>query len=164
MTYAPPLFASAVQTHDTDERYTPPWLVTALGDFDLDPCAPVAGPLHGRAKRWFSSDDDGLAQPWRGRVWMNPPFSNAAPWVERFVRHGNGVALLPVSNASWRTNAMRHADIIWMPADIKFVGPTHAQQRISMPVFVMAIGDDNACKLRELAASGVHDGVTLVTV
>lgn len=164
MTYAPPLFTVAVQAHDTDERYTPTWLVKSLGMFDLDPCSPADGPLHGQATQWFSKNDDGLRQPWHGRVFMNPPFSDAAPWVERFLQHANGIALLPVANAKWRTRAMRHADLLWMPDDIKFIGVTHAQQRISMPVFVMALGCDNAAKLQDLAMSGKQSGVLLSTL
>ena len=157
----PVLFAAPVQSEETDERYTPQWLVRALGRFDLDPCSPVGGPLHGQATAWLTKHDDGLAQPWHGRVFMNPPFSNAAPWVARFLDHSNGIALLPVSNAKWRTAAMRAADLVWMPDDIKFVGTTHAQQRISMPVFVIAIGDNNAERLRRMAGSGIQTGVLL---
>tara|TARA_Y100000114_G_C11704930_1_gene300419 strand:- start:27 stop:521 length:495 start_codon:yes stop_codon:yes gene_type:complete len=161
MTYELPLFTVAVQANDSDERYTPSWLVESLGVFDLDPCSPVSGPLHGKAAQWFSKHNDGLRQPWHGRVFMNPPFSNAAPWVDRFLQHANGIALLPVSNAKWRTKAMQSADLLWLPDDIKFVGLTHAQQRISMPVFVMALGSQNAARLHKLATSGKHPGVLL---
>lgn len=164
MTHAPPLFTVPAQGPDTDERYTPLWLVESLGTFDLDPCSPIDGPLHGQASRWFSKQDDGLSQPWHGRVFLNPPFSNAAPWVDRFLQHANGIALLPVSNSRWRTKAMRQAELMWMPDDIKFIGVTHSQQRISMPIFVMAIGGGNAAKLHGLANSGKQSGVLLQTL
>ena len=37
------------------------------------------------AADYWTKDDDGLAQEWHGRVYMNPPDEIAA-WVERMVR------------------------------------------------------------------------------
>ncbi len=53
-------------------------------------------PLWSTAKLMYNRLDDGLSQPWHGRVWLNPPYSR--PLVERFIRkmadHNNGIALL----------------------------------------------------------------------
>lgn len=79
----------------TDEWYTPKEIIEALGTFDLDPCAPVF-PLWQTATLMFDKNTDGLKQDWKGRVWLNPPYSR--PLIELFVRklaeHGNGIALL----------------------------------------------------------------------
>ena len=44
----------------------------------------------------YNKNDDGLKQEWKGRVWLNPPYSR--PLIECFVKrmaeHGNGIALL----------------------------------------------------------------------
>lgn len=154
-----PLFAVPVQGTETDERYTPAWLFDELGWFDLDPCSPPAGPFHGHATDWFSVNDDGLAQPWRGRVFMNPPFSETTAWADRFIGHGNGIALLPLANAAWRIRLMAAADLFWFPADFTFVGQNHAQRHVSMPVFLAAIGADNVGALIRLGTSGRHPGV-----
>lgn len=81
--------------NSTDEWYTPPEIINVLGEFDLDPCAPVK-PLWQTAKVMYNKNDDGLKQVWNGRVWLNPPYSR--PLIESFVRrmaeHGNGIALL----------------------------------------------------------------------
>jgi len=37
---------------------------------------------------------DGLAFPWRGRVWMNPPYKGVLPWARKFAEHGSGICLL----------------------------------------------------------------------
>lgn len=81
--------------NSTDEWYTPKEIIDALGEFDLDPCAPVAPPYK-TANVMYNKNDDGLKQEWKGRVWLNPPYSR--PLIECFVKrmaeHGNGIALL----------------------------------------------------------------------
>ena len=32
---------------------------------------------------------------------MNPPYSHPAPWVDRFITHRHGVALLTVAKSAW---------------------------------------------------------------
>jgi len=114
---------SAPQTAVTnDDWYTPKWIFDTLDiKFDLDVSAPPGGVPWIPATRHFSLADDGLLQPWEGRVWMNPPFSKTTPWVEKFVAHGKGIALLPLAksrwfNALWRSNA--HFTLL--PSDLRF--------------------------------------------
>ena len=49
----------------TDEWYTPKELIDSLGEFDLDPCAPVT-PLWSTAKIMYNKNDDGLNRNWGG--------------------------------------------------------------------------------------------------
>lgn len=81
----------------TDEWWTPREVFEALGlEFDLDPCAP---PLPAAAwipaRERYSPPSDGLSLPWRGRVWLNPPYGKqAGKWVQKLSEHGNGIALV----------------------------------------------------------------------
>jgi len=78
------------------EWYTPAGIFEALSmDFDLDPCHPADRLPWIPADRVYSMADDGLSQPWEGRIWMNPPYGREVDrWLERFVEHGHGIALV----------------------------------------------------------------------
>jgi hypothetical protein len=56
-----------------------------MGGIDLDPATSDAQQARAavKAKRYFTIGDDGLNQPWRGRVFLNPPY--ARDWIDRFV-------------------------------------------------------------------------------
>ncbi len=77
-----------------DEWLTPPEIIRALGEFDLDPCAPVNRPWN-MAGRHFTVKDDGLKQQWSGRVWCNPPYDSTsmAAFVRRCMEHRNATLL-----------------------------------------------------------------------
>jgi hypothetical protein len=80
------------------ERYTPAWIFEALNvQFDLDPCAPKGrSPSKDWSSEWISLPQDGLSLPWRGLVWLNPPWTRGskAQWVAKLAAHGNGIALV----------------------------------------------------------------------
>lgn len=154
------LFPVVVQGPESDERYTPRWVFDGLAlTFDLDPAAPVDGGDCVPARRRYTRADDGLAQPWHGLVWLNPPFSESTRWADRFRRHGSGVFLGPVANARWWIDLIRRADLIWHCRDLAFTHPSHAGKRSSMPLAMVAYGSDAAAGVERLAWSGVHDGV-----
>ena len=103
---------SAPQTQLTsDDCYTPAWIFEAMGlRFDVDVSSPPSGVPWIPCDQFFTMAEDGLAQPWVGRVWMNPPYSNATPWAHKFMAHRNGVALLPWAKSRW-------CDEVWDAAD-----------------------------------------------
>jgi len=77
-----------------DEWLTPRNILRVLGPFDLDPCAPVARPWP-TAKHHYTILENGLIQPWFGRVWCNPPYGcQTHQWMARLAEHGNGIALI----------------------------------------------------------------------
>jgi hypothetical protein len=112
----------------SDDWYTPPEIFEALGlTFDLDPCSP--GPGHWvPAKSIFTKDDDGLAQDWRGMVFMNPPFGGRfghVPWLQKFLAHGNGIAVVRAyTSSSWFHDHAVDADAMLFPrGKTKFIRP-----------------------------------------
>ena len=89
---------------DVDTWLTPRWILDRLGTFDLDPCAADCSP-DWVSPKYFRKYDDGLRSEWAGRVFMNPPFSCTALWLERHATHGNGISLVPstVESRVWRS-------------------------------------------------------------
>ena len=136
----PRLFTVEQEQLTSDDYYTPAWVFERMGiEFDLDVCAPPGGIPWIPAKRYYTQADDGLVQPWEGRVWMNPPYSGPTPWVAKFIAHRKGVSLLPFAKSAW-------FDHIWSASDAVVAPGVHASRfeggPIFMPVFLAAFGDE----------------------
>src|SRR4051794_2283740 len=110
---------------------TPRWIFERLGAFDLDPAAADPRPWD-CARRNYTEADDGLSRPWRGRVWLNPPFDRfqVAHWIRRLAEHGHGTALLHArTEAEWFEPIWRSASgILFMGDRIKFCRPDGSEQ------------------------------------
>jgi phage N-6-adenine-methyltransferase len=133
----------------SDDYYTPQWLFDQMGiEFDLD----VASPPHNTCvpcKRYYTRKDDGLTQPWYGNVWMNPPFSKPRPWVDKFMQHANGVALLPVSKSQWFYDVWQsQAAITYINYNFRFIDPKGSNGSIFMPIVLIAYGKQNIEAIR----------------
>lgn len=113
-----PLFGAEQTERTTDDFLTPAWIFEVLGlSFDLDVASPPWA-THVPATTFYTKADNGLAQPWFGRVWMNPPYSEATPWVARFIDHRHGIALLPWAKSAWTCRIWAAADAIALPPRI----------------------------------------------
>jgi len=115
-------------TGASDDWYTPREIFWALGElFDLDPCSP--GPGHWvPAKAIYTKADDGLAQPWHGFVFMNPPFgarNGHVPWLRKFLAHADGIAIVRAyTSSAWFHEHAVKADAMCFPrGKTKFIRP-----------------------------------------
>ena len=126
----------------SDEWFTPVHIFDALGlEFDLDPCSPPSGSVV-PAKQVYSLPFDGLSAPWFGLVWMNPPYSKPTPWVDKWLEHGNGLALLPQAKSKWfRKLWHSQAALISLEPNFKFNRPDGSSGQIFMNCILAGIGN-----------------------
>ena len=81
-------FNAGLRSSESGEWSTPQDLFDRLnqhyGPFTLDPCAT---PENAKCERYFTAEDDGLAQRWRGEaVFMNPPYGREiGRWMAKAV-------------------------------------------------------------------------------
>ena len=141
-----------------DEHYTQPWVFERLGvNFDLDVCAPCGGVEWIPADHTWCIQNDALQQNWYGRVWMNPPYSKPAPWVDKFIENGNGIALLPVTRGMWFDKIWEAADgLVVDKYNTHFIRPNGSKKPITFRTIFAAIGQDNVEALHRLKLGKVR--------
>ena len=86
--------------------------------FALDVCAT---PENAKCEEFYTKEQDGLKQPWKGTVWCNPPYGRQiGEWVRRaFLASQSGntvVMLLPA-----RTDTRWFHEYIYGKAEIRFI-------------------------------------------
>jgi site-specific DNA-methyltransferase (adenine-specific) len=115
----------------TDQWATPNELFEKYNQrfgFTLDVCA---SDWNHKCEKYFTVDDDGLAQDWGSEIcWMNPPYGREiGKWMAKaFDASKNGatvVCLVPArtDTAWWHDYAMRGGVIEFIRGRIKFVSP-----------------------------------------
>jgi phage N-6-adenine-methyltransferase len=120
-----------------NEWYTPAKFLDlvreVVGEIDLDPASHEQAQGVVRAARYFTAEDDGLAQPWTGRVWLNPPY--AQPLIAQFVdklvaevQAGHVAAAILLTHNStdtaWGQAVLRAADAVcFTTGRIAFANP-----------------------------------------
>jgi DNA N-6-adenine-methyltransferase (Dam) len=145
---------------------TPPYILEALGEFDLDPCAAPEPRPWPTAKTHWGQEDNSLQRAWFGRVWLNPPYgvkSTIGPWLRRMADHGQGTALIFA-----RTETEVFFETVWHKATamLFFKGRLCFYRQdgtlpradtgggnAGAPSVLVAYGDDDA---RRLKASGIE--------
>lgn len=147
----------------TDEWYTPERVFDALGcQFDMDVAHPGAHRAYWvPATNYITESMNGLTVAWQGFIWMNPPFgkrNGLVPWLEKFVTHGNGIALVPDrTSAPWWQQFAPAMDLtLFVGGKLHFI--PGAGQRAGSPAqgtCLMAIGAQGCAALRRAASVGL---------
>jgi phage N-6-adenine-methyltransferase len=102
-------------------------LAAKYGPFDLDVCAT---PENAKCARYYTREQDGLAQSWTGRVWMNPPYGREIGlWVAKAlasVESGDAeivVCLVPArTDTRWWHQYAAKGEVEFLTGRVKFGG------------------------------------------
>lgn len=118
---------------ETDEWPTPQDFFDGvnrrLGPFDLDVCAT---PENAKCAQFFTKEQDGLAQKWTGKVWMNPPYGRAiGKWVQKAYESSlTGalvVCLIPArTDTAWWHDFVTKGNVRFIRGRLKFGGCKHS--------------------------------------
>lgn len=160
-------FSQVMRTSNTPEWQTPPYVIERvlrlMGAIDLDPCSNSHENPNVPAAQHYTLENDGLAQMWHGRIYMNPPYGRAIDlWVKKLVleyeagRVIQAVALLPARTDTRWMARLRGFPRCFLRGRLKFaargavLGSTH-ENSAPFPSVVVALGCDLG---RFLAAFG----------
>lgn len=120
------------------------WIDKQYGPCELDVCAL---PETAKCEAYFTPEDDGLGQAWRGVCWMNPPYGKEiTAWVRKAYREvyllknaTRVVCLLPARTDTrwWHDYVSRAAKCEFLRGRIKFQG---AKYNAPFPSVVVVFG------------------------
>lgn len=118
------VFNRALFSSASGEWRTPEALFEALevefGPFDLDPATSDGNALCARS---FTEQEDGLRQPWAGRVFVNPPYGEGLyEWLWKCHTEAQrpGVTLI-VALLPSRTDVRWFHDFVLQATEIRFI-------------------------------------------
>ena len=115
----------------TDEWETPRAFFAALDaefHFETDVCA-TAG--NAKCDHFYTAEQDGLAQEWRGTCWCNPPYGrHISRWIRKAhesAQRGATVAcLVPArTDTDWWHRYCLRAEVRFVRGRLKFSGARH---------------------------------------
>ncbi len=136
----------------TNNWLTPLPLIHSLGEFDLDPCA-FRG--HWTANQMYFAR--GLSLPWRGRVWLNPPYGKATGvWLDRLQDHDNGIALVFArTDTGWFHKLRTYHSILFIKGRIKFLQADFTElTNAGHGSMLVAFGANNTVALHQSGIEG----------
>jgi DNA N-6-adenine-methyltransferase (Dam) len=167
-TSAPGLLRKGGYTGE-NEWFTPAvWVERArqvLGEIDVDPASHVIAQETVRAKTFYTVADNGLEQPWSGRIWLNPPYerrllpSFVGKLLSAYASGEVTEALMLVhayTDVGWFHDAARAAASVCFPRGrIQFVAPSGDKcAQMQSQVFFFFGRDDSAFR-RTFGSLGV---------
>lgn len=121
----------ALFSSKTCEWETPAYLFEKLNHkyhFNLDVCATND---NAKCLQYYTKEQDGLSQEWRGVCWMNPPYGREiGKWVEKAykssLKGATVVCLLPArTDTSWWHDYCMKGQIEFIRGRVKFGNSKH---------------------------------------
>jgi phage N-6-adenine-methyltransferase len=116
-------------------------------NFETDVCAV---PENSKCKSFFTPENDGLKQDWKGICWMNPPFNKELKkWVlkarDESLKHKSIVCcLVPFrGNTVWFKNVCMDSEIRFIIGEVNF---NDLERGLWLPMCLMIFGTQNKGK------------------
>lgn len=118
-----------------NEWYTPTEYIEAareaMGSIDLDPASSDIAQEVVKAKMYYTIETNGLDKPWRGNIWLNPPYSSDSivQFIDKLVeeREHYQQAIVLVNNATeteWFNKLISIASsVCFLKSRVKFYMP-----------------------------------------
>lgn len=142
----------ALKSSKRKDWETPKWLFdhfNKIFKFDLDVCATKET---AKCKNFYTPEEDAFKQPWRGVIWMNPPYGQNTinPWLKRAHDEaiaGNCivVALVPArTDTSWFHDYCCKFAITFIRRRVRFVGGDYCA---TFPSCVVVFSKDYSPKI-----------------
>jgi hypothetical protein len=152
----------------TPEEYIQPFR-DMVGGIDIDPASCEFANRQVKAKRFYSIDEDGLTQQWKGNIWLNPPYGSGAvePFIDKVIQEMSAgrikhIAVL-VNNATetkWFQRLLVNSQAVcFLASRIKFLKPS-AETNSPLQGQVICYGGS---KIEEFGKAYESLGITLFT-
>jgi hypothetical protein len=146
-------------TKGNAEYYTPRPIFAAMACvFDLDPASPGRDVVPWiPAKDHYTLPDNGLERPWRGYVWLNPPYSREGlpRWLEKFRQHGDGVCcVVDRTSTQWWQILCSNADLI-LQVNKKIDFISYESSKNALGTSLVAYGERGVKALMDAHAHGL---------
>lgn len=151
----------AVTSSNSVEWYTPPEIIDRvrelLGTIHIDPASSEEAQQWINAQTYYTRKDNGLNKPWRGNLWLNPPYGSQnkkqgnygiTAWCEKAIaeyERGNILqGVLLVGGTSQGVRCLRQRFVRCEPTKrIQFVTPDQEKQAPPPPPTFYYLGENS---------------------
>ncbi len=156
--------ATSQKTSKTSEKpsdnwYTPQHIIDlviqVLNQIDLDPCAETGKNIP--ASTHYTHTDNGLIQPWHGRIFLNPPYSCPGKWITKLTeeiatgRVTEAIALVPgATDTNWLSPILKTQPVCFWKGRIKFLDTNYKPKLPARQSHILIYWGDNSARFLEI--------------
>lgn len=150
------------------DYFTPPEIVSAargaMGGIDLDAASHWLANRRHQIPDYFDATRSAFENPWHGRVWLNPPYGDNAPWFKEIIRYvtSGAVEQLCMLSPIWVFNTEIARPVVELSSALVILSPTpqfwgnsEGKTGKNHPHGVLYIGDRREEFLKAFAEHGI---------